>query len=284
MQLLQDIATYLTQNGWQTLIDILDIAIVAFVIYKIILLISETRAEQLIRGIFFLLVATQLSEWLHFNTINFILKNAMQVGVLAVIIVFQPELRRALEQVGRSRFSRFFNFETSGEDSAEHTVSEIRNAVNALSQSKTGALMVVERTTKVGDIIRTGISMDSKISAELLCNLFVPNTPLHDGAVIIRGDRIQAAACFLPLTKNNNLSSELGTRHRAAIGMSEESDAIVIVVSEETGKISLALNGNLTRNLTPETLERAVLRFLVENQDKENTLVKKIKKWKEKSR
>lgn len=283
MQLFQEIATYLTQNGWQTVIDILDIAIVAFVIYKVMLLISETRAEQLIRGIIVILVGMQVSEWLHFNTINFILKNTMQVGLLAVIIVFQPELRRALEQMGRSRFSNFFNFENSGEDSAEQVVSEIKKAVSALSQSKTGALIVVERATKVGDIIRTGISMDSKISAELLCNLFVPNTPLHDGAVIVRGDRISAAACFLPLTKNSNLSSELGTRHRAAIGMSEESDAIVIVVSEETGKISLALNGNLTRNLTPETLERAVLRFLVENQDRENVLVKKIIKWKEKS-
>jgi diadenylate cyclase len=263
--------------------DIVDVMIVGYVIYKAIKLIRETRAEQLIKGIVILLVVTQLSDWLKLNTINFILRNTMQVGVLALLVVFQPELRRALEQMGRSRFGNMFNFEEyNTEGNIAMAIEEIAKAVHTLSQNRIGALMVIERYTKIGDIIRTGITMDSLISAELLVNIFIPNTPLHDGAVIIRENKIKAAACFLPLTQNQNLSKELGTRHRAALGISENSDAVVIVVSEETGKISVALDGDLTRNLTIETLKKALNKTLQTNRDKKSK--KKLLSWKGKGK
>ncbi|WHH61181.1 diadenylate cyclase CdaA [Petroclostridium sp. X23] len=263
--------------------DIIDVTIVAYVIYKTIRLIRETRAEQLIKGIVILLVVTQLSDWLNLNTINFILKNTMQVGVLALLVVFQPELRRALEQMGRSRFGNMFVFEEyNTESSIALAIEEIAKAVHTLSQNRIGALMVIERDTKIGDIIRTGITMDSIISAELLVNIFIPNTPLHDGAVVIRENKIKAAACFLPLTQNQNLSKELGTRHRAALGISENSDAVVIVVSEETGKISFALDGDLTRNLTVETLKKALNKTIQISREKKNK--KKLISWKGKGK
>ncbi len=263
--------------------DIIDVTIVAIVVYKVFNLIRETRAIQLIKGIVVLLLATQLSVWFQFNTINFILRHTMQVGVLALLVVFQPELRRVLEQIGRSRFSNIFNFE---EEESENVISlrieEIAKAVYSLSEGRVGALIVLERDTKMGDIIRTGIEVDSLVTAELLENIFVPNTPLHDGAVVIRKNRIKAAACFLPLTQNQNLSTELGTRHRAAIGLSEDSDAVVIVVSEETGKISLALDGDLTRNLTSEILKKALHKTLQIDPVMKNG--KKLLSWKVRSK
>lgn len=262
------------------LTDIIDIAIVAFVIYKGVRLIRETRAEQLIKGIVILLVVTQVSEWLQLNAINFILKNTMQVGVTALLVVFQPELRRALEHVGRSKFGNLFNFDENAENDIAKVIEEIAKAVQTLSQNRIGALIVIERDTKIGDIIRTGITLDSSISAELLVNIFVPNTPLHDGAAIIRENKIKAAACFLPLTQNQELSKELGTRHRAALGISENSDAVAIVVSEETGKISVALSGDLTRNLTVETLKKALNKTLQPNRSKKTK--NKLLLWKEK--
>jgi len=260
------------------LTDIVDIAIVAFVIYKGVSLIRETRAEQLIKGIVILLVVTQLSEWLQLNAINFILRNTMQVGVTALLVVFQPELRRALEHMGRSKFGNLFSFDENIESDITSVIEEIAKAVQILSQNRIGALIVIERDTKIGDIIRTGIILDSAITAELLVNIFVPNTPLHDGAVIIRENKIMAAACFLPLTQNQDLSKELGTRHRAALGISENSDAVTIVVSEETGKISVALAGDLTRNLTIETLKKALTKTLQLNRHKKNK--NKLMLWK----
>ncbi|MGE4283565.1 MAG: diadenylate cyclase CdaA [Clostridia bacterium] len=282
--MLQNLYNFLLQLiKFIKLSDIIDIIIVAYVIYKAVRLISETRAEQLIKGIVVLLVVTQLSEWLNLNTINFILKNTMQVGVLALLVVFQPELRRALEQVGRSRFGNIFNFEEyNTESNIAFAIEEIAKAVQTLSQNRIGALLVVERDTKIGDIIRTGITMDATISAELLVNIFIPNTPLHDGAVIIRENKIKAAACFLPLTQNENLSKELGTRHRAALGMSENSDAVVVAVSEETGKISFALYGDLTRNLTVETLKKALNKTIQIGREKKRK--KKLISWKGKSK
>lgn len=241
------------------LADFVDIFIVAFVIYKAARLIRETRAEQLIKGIVVLLLALQLSHVFRLNTINFILRNTMQVGVLAVLVVFQPELRRALEKVGRTSIGNIFSADTVDTGAA---VEEIAKAVDFLSKERIGALLVLERDTKVGDLISTGTEVDALISAELLVNIFAPNTPLHDGAVIIRANKIKAAACLLPLTQNENLSRELGTRHRAALGVSEISDAAVVVVSEETGKISIALNGDMTRSLTADTLKRALLKAL----------------------
>ncbi|NLY42383.1 MAG: TIGR00159 family protein [Clostridiaceae bacterium] len=278
--MLQNVYSYIVHFfSFINISDIIDISIVAFVVYKLIKLIRETRAEQLIKGIVILLVVTQLSEWLKLNTINFILVNTMQVGVVALLVVFQPELRRALEQMGRSRFGNMFNFEEyDSENDINAVIEEISKAVQTLSQNRIGALIVLERDTKIGDIIRTGVTIDSVISAELLVNIFVPNTPLHDGAVIIRKNKIKAAACFLPLSQNQNLSKELGTRHRAALGISENSDAVVIVVSEETGKISIALDGDLTRNLTIEILKKALNKTLQSNRQKNNK--KKLLSWK----
>ncbi len=262
--------------------DIIDILIVAFIVYKGFKLIRETRAAQLIKGIVILLVATQVSGWLHLNAIHYILINTVQLGLLALLVVFQPELRRALEHVGRkSNISDIFK-SSEGEISSEHQyIQEIAEACRELSHSKTGALIVVERKTKLGEIINTGTIVDARVSSELLQNIFFHNSPLHDGAVIVKDGRIYAAGCYLPLTEDNALSQELGTRHRAAIGMSETADCAVVVVSEETGKISIALAGNLKRSLTPETLYKALVRMLV-TEEKEahptpNTLLKKVR-------
>ncbi|MGB9780740.1 MAG: diadenylate cyclase CdaA [Caldanaerobacter sp.] len=243
--------------------DIVDILIIAYVLYRLILVIHKTRAEQLLKGLAVLIIITKLSEWLQLRTVNYILRNAMTVGVIALLIVFQPELRRGLESLGRSGFlgKNFFFFNEDEKDMSE-VIGEICDAVQYLSRSKIGALIVIERETGLNEIIETGIAMDSKISSELLINTFIPNTPLHDGAVIIRGDRIMAAGCFLPLTDNQNLSSELGTRHRAALGVTEISDAIAVVVSEETGAISLAQNGRLSRHLDPKTLKEVLSSIL----------------------
>lgn len=261
------------------IMDIIDILIVAYAIYKGIKLVRETRAAQLIKGIILLVVALQLSSILNLYMVNYILRNAMQVGFIALFVVFQPELRRALEKMGRSKFGKVLTFEEyDTEEKNTHTVNQLCQAVSNLSEHRIGALIILERTTKIGDIIRTGVTLDSEISAELLINIFVPNTPLHDGAVIIRDNRITAAACFLPLTQNNELNIELGTRHRAAIGITETSDCVALVVSEETGKISLALEGTLTRNLTVESLQRALTRILSPEPNQLNT--KKFKLWK----
>jgi diadenylate cyclase len=278
--LLQDIITFFSHYiRFIRIADVIDIAIVAYVIYKAVKLIRETRAEQLIKGIVILLVATQLSGWLRLNVINSILRNTMQVGAVALLVVFQPELRRALEKMGRSKFSNLFNFdEYNTESDIVEVIDEIVKSVRIMTQSRIGSLIVIERNTKIGDIIRTGIVLDASVSSELIVNIFMPGTPLHDGAIVIRGDKIKAAGCFLPLTQNQDLSKEIGTRHRAALGISENSDAVVIVVSEETGRISFALNGDLTRNLTVETLRKALTKTLQTDNEKKN--VKKFLSWK----
>ena len=245
------------------LMDLVDILLVASVIYLMILLVRETRAAQLVKGILLVLAVLQISKWLQLNTIYFILKNTVQGGLLAVLVIFQPELRRALEKMGRVPMAlNNIVEEATPKDETAKTVSEVAAACGALAASKTGALIVMERNTKIGEIISTGITLDSVVSKELLGNIFVPNTPLHDGAVIIRDGIIKAAACFLPLTQNEDLNSSLGTRHRAGLGLSEMSDAAVIIVSEETGTISLARSGQLLRHLTPDRLERILLDYL----------------------
>lgn len=259
---------------------LVDVGIVSYVIYKLIKLVKETRAVQLIRGIFIILVATQVSSWLGLRTIQFLLDKTLSFGVIAIVILFQPELRRGLEQIGRSKFSDVFNFEEQYRENTVNAIEEIVEASALLSKSYIGALIVVERETKIGDVIKTGIPIDASITLELIVNIFSPNTPLHDGAVVIRGNRIMAASCLLPLTDNQELSKELGTRHRAALGVSEISDCVVIVVSEESGKISFALNGGLSRNLTAETLKKALSKTLSEN----NIDKKKISLWKVKDK
>ena len=246
--------------------DFIDVGIVAYVFYKLIGLIKETRAGQLIKGIILILLATKVSEG-RLYTINWILRNTMTVGVIALLVVFQPELRRALEHLGRSKF--FSNiFMNRQEDQPTRTIEELIKAVQMLAQEKTGALIVIERETKLGDVIDTGIKMDALVSGELLLNTFIPNTPLHDGAMIIRNNRIMAAGCFLALTENQNLSIQVGTRHRAGIGITESSDAVVVVVSEETGIISMALNGKLSRYLDIKSLKKILINLLVAKEQK----------------
>lgn len=258
--------------------DIIDIIIVAVIIYHLLKMIRETRAVQLVKGLILLFLALQVSAWLNLTTMNFILKNTMQIGMFAIVVIFQPELRSMLERLGRSKAADLIAFNVSqNQDTAEHIISEIVDACMNLSHTKTGALIVVERSTRLGDVINTGTTINAEITSALLENIFVPNTPLHDGAVIIRDDKIATAGCLLPLTSNTNLSRELGTRHRAAIGMSENSDALVIVVSEETGKVSLALNGTLTRNLVEATLKHALTKALT---NPSSTDFEKIKFWK----
>ena len=259
------------------LADILDIAIVAYIFYMLSAFVRETRAGTLIKGIVLLMIFTWLSNLLQLNTINYLLRNLMQFAFMAFIVIFQPELRRALEKVGRTNFSSLFSQEDNS--SAETIASEIAAAAVAMSSRRIGALIVLERNTKIGDIVRTGCEIDSNVSSELLINIFIPNTPLHDGAVIIRENRIAAARCILPLTQNETLSREFGTRHRAALGLSEGSDAAVIVVSEETGKISFTLNGNMSRNYTEDTLKKVIMKVLSADSsgNSDNTLAK----WKE---
>lgn len=254
--------------------DIIDICLIAFLMYQLLKVLKETRAMQLVKGIVILFLVLQISSWAHLTTLNFILRNAMQVGLFAVVVIFQPELRSLLEKLGRSKAGKVIDMVSGNVSEQEYAAEEIVRAAHDLSQTKTGALIVIERETKLGDVIRTGTLIDAEVSAELLENIFYPNTPLHDGAVIIRGDRIYTAGCFLPLTSNSNLSQELGTRHRAALGISEASDALVIVVSEETGKISIALNGSLTRNLNEASLKTALGKVLAGKNEKE-----KVRFW-----
>lgn len=256
------------------LTDLIDILLIAIIVYQLLKILKETRAMQLVKGIFFLFLILQLSSWAHLTTLNYLMRNAMQVGMFAIVVIFQPELRSLLEKMGRSNVARFIDVAKGSFVSNDYAISEIVTASENLSSTRTGALIVIERDTKLGDVIRTGTPLDAEVSSSLLENIFFPNTPLHDGAVIIRGDRIHTAGCFLPLTSNSNLSRDLGTRHRAALGISEASDAVVVIVSEETGKISIAINGSLTRNLTSQTLKTALSKALTKETEKE-----KLKFW-----
>lgn len=244
------------------IINLIDVVLVAFLIYRLMLLIRDTRAVQLIKGLAVLLVGATVSDWLGLYTINWILKNIETMLIVAIPIVFQPELRRALEHLGRGKlFVRTSPF--LGQEEANQLIGELSRSAQTLSNSRIGALIVVERQTGVKDYIETGVKIDGVASAELLVNIFMPNTPLHDGAVIIRASRIMAAGCFLPLTENSGLSKEIGTRHRAAIGISEQSDAVAIVVSEETGTISIATEGKLVRGYDEKTLRQQLYQLLI---------------------
>lgn len=229
-------------------LDVIDIAVVAYFLYTLYHMLIHTRAATLIKGLFILLVILMCSKWANLHVISWLLEKGMTVILVALPVVFQPELRRALEQIGRSRW-----LTKGGNELDDAEVNDVLNAVtNAsvdMSRRKVGALMVFERNTGLEERIETGIAIDGILSEALLLNIFEKDTPLHDGAVIIRGNRVVAATCLLPLTENRNLSRELGTRHRAAIGVTEQSDAIVVVVSEETGTISIARNGELLRYL-----------------------------------
>ncbi|MDW7670101.1 MAG: diadenylate cyclase CdaA [Bacillota bacterium] len=251
---MQEIISILRNIGiW----DIVDMGIVAFVFYKLYMLIRETRAEQLIKGILVLLLVTPLSEVLQLHVINWILRNTMTVGLIALLIVFQPELRRALEYIGRTKFLTKSIADIEQEE-IERLVEEVGEAAGSLSRQKIGALMVIEKETGLNEVVETGTRIAGQVSRALLINIFIPNTPLHDGAVVIRKNKIMAAGCFLPLTENSSLNKELGTRHRAGLGITEKSDALVVIVSEETGAISIAENGKLTRYLDVDTLKKRI--------------------------
>ena len=246
--------------------DILDIVIMAFLLYKVLYFIKSTKAASLLKGLLLFLAALWLSSIMQLHSITFLLSHMVQVGVLALIILFQPEIRRILEEIGSRRFIGLFTH-TEVADNMEHTISQTVLACTEMSQSRTGVLIVFEREIKLDDMVRSGTVLDASVSSELLKNIFFVKAPMHDGAVIVRNGRVFGAGCMLPLSKNVNLSRDLCMRHRAGIGMSENSDAVVVIVSEETGSISVAIGGMLKRHLKPETLENLLRNELLPQED-----------------
>ncbi len=239
-------------------LDIVDIAIISYVIYRLILLIRGTRAEQLVKGLIVLLLATVISDQVGLDTLHWTLRQTMTVGLIAIPIVLQPELRRALEHLGRGKIFQSTYFSTSSQD-FDNMLDELTKAISVLVKKRIGALIVMERSTGLKEFADTGIEVNGQVTAELLVNIFFPRSPLHDGAVIIQGNQIAAAGCYLPMTEDPNLSKELGTRHRAGIGITEHSDALAIIVSEETGIISVANDGVLSRYLDEKKLRNLLV-------------------------
>lgn len=273
----ENIITYfhgLLEHPIKLVTVILDILIVLFLIIKLLKITKETRAWQLLKGIVLLIIITGISALLQLKILNYLLTSIMTYGALVLIVIFQPELRRGLEQLGTNQLTRYFGIDKSLMAKTKEDIYKIVIATCELASSKTGALMVIEGDIEIKDIISTGIFMDADISPQLLVNIFTPKTPLHDGAVIISNNKIAAAACMLPLADDQDIARELGTRHRAAVGISKESDSITIVVSEETGKISVAKDGTLIADVKEETLRKLLIknvlikRFGDENQQK----------------
>ena len=259
-----DFFSNLSQNPWTLITTILDVLIVLFIIYKAFKVLKDTRAWQLLKGIAILIIITLLSGYFKFTILNYILTSVMSYGVIMLIIVFQPELRRALEQLGTTnRLSGFLGIEQDINVKRKENIYKIVIAAVELSKKRVGALIVIERDIKIQDIISTGIIMNSEISPQLLVNIFEPNTPLHDGAVVISENKIAAASCMLPLADDHDIARELGTRHRAAIGISKESDALVVVVSEETGKMSIAKDGTLIADVREDVMKKILIKNLI---------------------
>ena len=263
LYLLQQVKGMVTPFGVSDLIDIL---IMAFIIYKVIMFIRRTSTGAVAKGILLLVVAILVTSALQLNTVNFLMGKIVEYGALALVILFQPEIRRFLEQVGRTNLGEVFNH-AEERNELDSAITQTVEAYTSLSKSKTGALMVFERKNMLEDAIKTGTALDCSVNAELLKNIFWNKAPLHDGAVIVRGGRIVGAGCMLPMSGNVNLSRELGMRHRAGIGASEHTDAVVAIVSEETGSISVAVGGMLKRHLAPETLERLLRNELLPEQE-----------------
>ncbi len=253
--------------------DLVDIAVVSYIVYKLIKLSRNTNAGRVIKGVILLLLVAQVSGLLGLNILNFLLVNTLQLGLLALVVLFQPELRRVFEKVGSKKLS-FYTDKDFEPSEVENAITQTVEACKSLSWSRTGALIVFERDIVISSVLKTGTVIDSKVSAELLKNIFFPNTPMHDGALIVRNGRVAAAGCMLPLSTNTNLSKQLGMRHRAGVGMSENSDAVVVVVSEETGSVSVAIGGMLKRHLAPETLEKLLRNELIPTveEEKQKTL------------
>ena len=269
-------------NQFRTIsfIDIIDILIVAYIIYRIMKLLKDTSAERLIKGIIILVGIMLLASMLHLTMISWLLQQALNVGLFAIVVVFQPELRRLLEQIGKGNFSRLI-VPADAPDEVESMITATVSACADMSRTKTGALIVFERRERLGEIISTGTMVDAAPSAELIKNIFFKNSPLHDGAMIVRAGRVCAAGCVLPLSGNQSLSRDLGTRHRAAVGMSESADSVLVVVSEETGSISVAIGGMLKRHLSPDMLRKLLENELLDSEKQEKSRLAAIRDiWK----
>lgn len=257
-----------------TILDIIDIVVVAYFLYRVYLMLKNTHAATLFKGLMVLALFMIICRWMNLHVISWLLEKSMTIIMVALPVVFQPELRRALEQIGRGRL--FHKRSELDEQELEDMLDNVADAARIMGKNKVGALIVFERNSGLAERIETGVAIDGLVSSGLLQNIFVKDTPLHDGAVIVRGNRIMAASCLLPLTENRNLSQELGTRHRAAIGLSEQSDAVIVVVSEETGTISVARNGEIMRYLTVDDVKE-ILRKSIYQPHKNTTLLEKIK-------
>lgn len=260
-----------------SLLDAVDILVVAFLIYHLMRFIHATNVRNIIKGILMLMVFFYISDFMNLNVINYILKNTMQIGLIALIIVFQPELRKALENLGSNKISIFLKREED-ESELKKMIREVVEAASSMSWSHTGALIIFERKTHLNDIVTAATALDALATSELVKNIFFVKAPLHDGAMIIRGERILAAGCVLPLSENESLPKELGTRHRAGIGITEVTDAISLIVSEETGAISIAMSGEIKRNMAPSTVENFLTHELIVR-PAEQDMKDKTRKW-----
>ena len=243
--------------------DCIDIAIVSYIVYKALRFIRDTRTLQLLKGVSVVIAVTQISYFARLNVMYYILSNFLQLGVIALLIVFQPELRRALEHAGRSTAGKWFSPHTEFGAEQQQVIREVSRAAQAMSRTRTGALIVIENHDNIDSMISSGVRLSAKVTGELLENIFVPDTPLHDGAVVIRNCLAEIASCVLPISKNPNINTSHGTRHRAGIGISEESDAISVIVSEETGRISVAHSGNLTTGYNEDTLRAKLIELII---------------------
>lgn len=275
--------TELSQSPFRLLTLLLDLVIVAYILYKFIVYAKKSRVWQLLKGILFILIITAISEILQLKILNFLLTFFMPYGVIALIVIFAPELRRMLEQLGTNKITKYFGIYKDIEVKTKEDIYKIVIASTELAKTKTGGLIVVERDINISDIIESGVKIDSDVSPQLIVNLFTPNTPLHDGAVIISNNKIAAAACILPLADDKEIAKEIGTRHRAGIGISKESDAIAIIVSEETGKISVAIDGNLIADVKEEALKNILIKYMINKRFavERNRRIKKLKIKKE---
>lgn len=273
--------TELVQNPFKLLTLVLDLAIVTYILYKFVVYAKKSRMWQLLKGILFILIITAISEALQLKILNFILTAFMPYGVIALIVIFAPELRRMLEQLGTNKLTRYFGIDKDLETKTKEDVYKVVIATTELAKTKTGGLIVIERDIKINDIIDSGVKIDSEVSPQLIVNLFTPNTPLHDGAVIVSNNKIAAAACILPLADDKDIAKEIGTRHRAGIGISKESDAIAIIVSEETGKISVAIDGKLIADVKEEALRNILIKHVINKRftrESQKIRILKIKK------
>lgn len=260
------------KSVWDIFRILIDILVISYVFYLLITLLRDSRAFQLIKGVILILVAAFIADLLRLSTVSFVLKMVIEVLPVMLIVLFQPELRRILEGLGKSPIRELFTASNQNTADISILVEEVVKATSAMAEEKTGALIIFERETNLSEVIRTGTIVDSAVSAQLLRLLFIKNTPLHDGAVIIRDHKIYAAACYLPLSNNLHLNKDLGTRHRAGIGISESTDCIALIVSEETGYVSMARNGVLTRNITPDVLRKLLREGLTpQNKNKKGT-------------